>query len=217
MLAILVPSDLEAQILTDLPGEAVDLGGFSGQRGQLYLALICGVGAANAAAAVGFLVGRFRVDRILLVGIAGAYPGSGLGLGDLAVAAEEVYADLDGMMDLGFPSLVAGGQVYYNNFPAGAWARQLAGAIGAPQMKFLTQDRVSNSELEAAGLARRYGVAMENMEGAGAALAALRLGLEWAEIRSVSNPAGRRDRAHWDIARALGALRKAIGEILALE
>ena len=49
-LGILIPSELEAAILTALPGEEINFGGFLGRQGPGYLALICGVGEANALA-----------------------------------------------------------------------------------------------------------------------------------------------------------------------
>ena len=220
-LGILIPSDLEAAILTALPGEEINFGGFLGRQGPSYLALICGVGEANAAAAVGYLAGRFQIPRLVLLGIAGVYPGSRLRLGEAALASEEIHADLGlaqgGMAALGFPSLRTAEQAYYNDFPASEWALQLGAALSLPMVKFLTRDRVSESEPQAHELAQRYGAEIENMEGAGAALAAIRLGVDFAQIRSVSNPAGQRDRAQWDVAGALSTLQKVLEQVLALE
>ena len=185
------------------------------------MALVCGIGEANAAAAVGFLVGRFSTRRVLLLGIGGAYPGSGLNLGNLVLASEEIHADLGlakgGMAALGFPALVVSGQTYYNSFPASPWSKQLATALGLPMAKFLTRDRVSESALEARRLADYYGAEIENMEGAGAFMAAIRLGVEIAEIRSVANPAGLRERDKWDLRGAFSALQMVLEQVLALE
>ena len=53
-----------------------------------------GLGAVNTAHAVTRCLEAQRPDMVMQVGVAGAYAGSGLRVGDLAVAAEEVYGDL---------------------------------------------------------------------------------------------------------------------------
>ena len=48
------------------------------------------------------------------------------------------------------------------------------------------------------------------MEGVGAALACARLGLPFGEVRGVSNVAGVRDKAAWEIGRAIDAATSAL-------
>ena len=54
--------------------------------------IICaaGIGKINAAATTAALIERYRPRLVINTGCAGAYPGSGLSIGDLAVASEEL-------------------------------------------------------------------------------------------------------------------------------
>ncbi|WP_457630278.1 futalosine hydrolase [Oceanithermus sp.] len=187
----------------------------SGWRG-----LELGVGKVNAAATLAaYLETHPEVERVLLVGIAGAYPGSGLKAGELALAGEEIQADLGtegGLEPLGFPAVEVAGQRYFNHYPADTiWTAELFGRLGLEPQTFLTRDRVSESREEAAALARRWGALLENMEGAAVAQAALLFGVAWAELRAISNEAGVRDRQRWDVPGALAALGGALDELLA--
>jgi len=83
-----------------------------------------GVGPVNAAHAVTLAIARARPAAIVVCGIGGAYPGSGLAIGDVACAESECYGDLGatspaGFLDLqalGFP-LVEGPPPLYNVLP----------------------------------------------------------------------------------------------------
>jgi futalosine hydrolase len=68
---------------------------------------------------------------------------------------------------------------------------------------------------ETAGtLARRHPDARaEAMEGAGVAAAATAFGARYAEVRSISNLLGPRDRASWQIESALSVLGRAVAAI----
>src|ERR1022692_4001132 len=53
-----------------------------------------GVGAVNAAYALTRFLDREQVNAIVVCGIGGAYPGSGLAVGGVACAESECYGDL---------------------------------------------------------------------------------------------------------------------------
>ena len=83
-----------------------------------------GVGPVNAAHAATMAIVTERPDAIVVCGIAGAYPSSGLQLGDVVSAAFEIYGDLgaqspSGFLDmqaLGFP-VVSTPTVLFNELP----------------------------------------------------------------------------------------------------
>ena len=80
----------------------------------------------------------------------------------------------------------------------------------------LTVSTVTGTAESAAVLAARHPRAVaEAMEGYGAACAAAAIGLPFAELRTISNPIGPRDRASWRIGDALAALTSAGGALLA--
>jgi len=186
----------------------------SGWRG-----LELGVGKVNAAATLAaYLELHPEVERVLLIGIAGAYPGSGLKPGQLALAGEEIQADLgtaSGLEPLGFPAVEVAGRKFFNHYPADTiWTAELLTRWGLEPLSFLTRDRVSETREEAAGLARRWGAAVENMEGAALAQTAVLFGIAWAELRAISNEAGVRDRDRWRIDLAVESLSGALDDLL---
>ncbi len=85
---------LSAQFRTEgqaLPGHPVFSSGTV--SGKLVIFGTSGMGKTNAAHAVTVLIERFSPSCIVNFGIGGAYPSSGLKVGDIAVAEKEVYAD----------------------------------------------------------------------------------------------------------------------------
>ncbi len=207
-LLLLSPTRFEA---TFLKGRRFEFLGRAGLRGQGWVWLESGIGKANTAATLAAFAQRRKFDRVLLFGIAGAYAGSGLQIGDAALAEKEVQADLGvrdgGMKGLGFPTLVVGAEHYHNRFPLDkAFTTELKKKLGLPGMQFLTRDAVSENPSEARQLSLKWEADLENMEGAAFAQTCLWLGLAGAELRSVSNQAGIRDKAQWRIRQAVESL-----------
>ncbi|WP_337845602.1 futalosine hydrolase [Thermus sp.] len=215
MWLLLAPTRLEAPFLK---GEPFTFLGRMGLKGKGFVFLETGIGKVNAALTLAVWASRHPVERALLFGVAGAYPGAGLGLGEVVLVAEEVEADLgleEGLEPLGFPALVVGGKPLYNRFPLDpALTESLAASLGLPLRVGLTRDRPSESLEEAFRLTSRWGAHLENMEGAAFARASLALGVPGAEVRAVSNPAGVRDRAFWRLKEAVFALKEAVLALL---
>jgi len=208
MWLLLSPTKLEAPFLR---GRGFDFKGRAGLRGEGWVWLECGIGKANTAATLAAFVQRRRFERVLLFGIAGAYAGSGLQIGDAALAEKEVQADLGvrdgGMKGLGLPTLAMGSAHYHNRFPLDkALTAELAARLKLPTATFLTRDAVSENPSEARQLSLKWEADLENMEGAAFAQTCLWLGLAGAELRAVSNQAGIRDKSQWRIRQAVESL-----------
>ncbi len=219
MTLLVSPTAFEAGFLESRAEEAFAFRGRRGLVGPGWRWLELGVGKVNAAMTLAaYLEAHPEVRGVLLFGLAGAYPGTGLRLGDLVLASEEVQADLGtrfGMRALGFPALEVGGRRYYNRFPADPdLTRRLAERLGLRPVPLLTADRVAESLEEAHERRRRWSAAGENMEGAALAQVALWYRLPWAELRAVSNPAGERRKDRWDTDAALLALARAFLRVL---
>lgn len=61
--------------------------------GKKVALLHSGIGKINAASAVTALLETFEPEAVIVTGCAGAYPQSGLQVGDLVLASEEILAD----------------------------------------------------------------------------------------------------------------------------
>ena len=204
----------------------VKAGGFEhveGTIGNLRI-VVCagGAGKVNAAAATAVMIDRYQPQLVINTGCAGAYSGSGLSVGNLVLASEDVLADDgvavdDGWHDLRYmnlPAVERGEASYYNVMPlsrlASEKAMQLADYYGVFIMRgrCATVSTCSGTNLHGAALSQRWNALAESMEGAAVAQVCLRCGIDCLEIRGISNLVEERDLATWDIAGAVEAAQR---------
>ena len=183
-----------------------------------------GVGKVNAAASTAGLIERCQPRLVINTGCAGAYIGSGLAIGDLVVADEEVLADDgvavgDGWKDLRYmnlPSIDQGGVRCYNVLPlsrhASDKALQCAEYYGISLKcgRSATVSTCSGTRHYADELSQRWHALIENMEGAAVVQVCLRSGIDCLEIRGISNLVGERDLKTWNIPGAVEAAQRFI-------
>ena len=186
--------------------------------------VICagGIGKINAAAAATALIERCQPRLVISTGCAGAYLDSGLTVGDLAVASEEILGDegvltATGWQDLrfmGIATLIQGQRPYHNAIPLSKppaeRAALLADQLGVRLVpgRFITVSTCSGTRRHGEELVRRFQGICENMEGAAVAQVCLRYGIDSLEIRGVSNLVDERDMKTWDIPRAVEAAQR---------
>ena len=192
---------------------AVDAEAEAVRRGDPRLDVAAvGVGPAAAAAGAARLLSvaeaRGRAYHgIVSVGIAGGFPDR-IEPGGVVIADRSVYADLgaqapDGFLsidELGYGRAVHAADETLTGVLRAALPGALVGAV-------LTVSTVTGTTQRASELRERWPDAIaETMEGAGVAAAARLCAVPYAELRTISNPIGPRDRASWQIGAALAAL-----------
>jgi futalosine hydrolase len=171
-----------------------------------------GVGPAAAAAGTARLLALaegaghpFRA--VLSAGIAGGFPGRA-DVGGTVIGVRSIAADLgaesgDGFLpieSLGFGSSVLPADEKLVDMLMAALPRAVAGDV-------LTLATVTGTAGTTARLAGAHPAAVaEAMEGFGVACAAAAIGVPFAELRTVSNLVGPRDRSAWRLGDALAAL-----------
>ena len=161
-----------------------------------------GVGPVSAAFALTRVLAEDPARAIIVCGVGGAYPGSGLEPGDVACASLEIYGDLGAETAEGFLDMDALG------FPIGALPLQLFPV--ATRVPFVTCATCTGTDARAAEMVRRTGGKVESMEGAALVQVARAMGVPAGEIRGISNIAGRRDRASWRLDEAAANARAAL-------
>ncbi len=185
----------------------------SGREGQTHFIYApSGIGKTNAAHAATMMIERYSPLFIINFGIGGAYPSSGLEIGDIAVAEKEIYADegvllKDGFHTLdviGIPTAVSGRQKYFNEFPSdrslGKKALKAASLVAnAASGRFATVSSSSGTKKRALEIERRFGVICENMEGAAVAHICRIHGIPFVEMRGISNIVEDRDLRKWEM------------------
>ena len=221
-----LPQEIELlEQALEYPGR-VKAGGYEYVKGTIgnVPVVVCagGVGKVNAAAATAVMIDRCRPRLVINTGCAGAYLGSGLSVGDLVVASEEVLADegvvvADGWKDLRFmnlPSIDDGEISCYNLLPLSSHASekavQLAGRCGIPLVRgrSATVSTCSGTRHYATELSQRWNALIENMEGGAVVQVCLRTGIDCLEIRGISNLVEERDMKTWNIPGAVEAAQR---------
>jgi futalosine hydrolase len=154
-------------------------------------------------------------DLVVSAGIGGGFAGRAP-VGSLVVSDAIIAADLgadspDGFLtveELGF-----GRSVHHPPAPLTTRIAELLSKDSATPVALapvLTVSTGTGTAARTAELTARHpSAAAEGMEGFGVAEAAVAHGLPFVEIRAISNVVGPRDRAAWQIGRALGTLRNA--------
>jgi futalosine hydrolase len=180
-----------------------------------------GVGPAVAGAATARLLALAEAAgrpyrAVVSAGIAGGFVGR-VAVGGTVLASRSVAADLgaespEGFLpieQLGMPAELLGPGSVVPADPALLAALRTAlpeAVVGA----ILTVGTVTGTAASTAALVARHPDAVaEAMEGYGVAVAAAQAGLPFAELRTVSNPIGPRDRGAWRMREAFEALTKA--------
>lgn len=196
--------------------------------------LISGIGKTNASWGATILIERFSPSIIINFGVGGAYPSSGLKIGDIAVAEKEVYGDegaslKDGFHTLeviGMPLLVKGRRKYFNEFPLdknlvkkalNSFNRATDNSSLTAKVKtgpFLTLSTCTGTLKRAKKLQGIFHAICENMEGAAVAHICALYGVPIVEIRGISNIVEDRNTRKWGLKLAAENCQKVVMEFL---
>ncbi len=179
--------------------------------------LVTGVGMVETAVSLTRRLGRGPVpDLILNLGIGGGFAASGAGVLDICVATAEVIADLGVCRGPVVEPLDEGLAPARRLAAPELWRKALSalppGSLSGP---FVSVNAVTADAERAAALWEQYAPVCENMEGAAVARVAAAFGIDWLEVRAVSNPVGPRDRGAWRVKDALARLAACVPGILA--
>lgn len=205
---ILVPSELELGHLLDRDGAERIAAAIPTYRSGSTLWAVGGIGPAAAAMSAALLIAEHQPRRVILAGIAGAYPEADLAIGTIVQAGSERFADLgyhdgEGYVDLdamGLPMLPL------NTRSLGSRYQLKPLDPGFPAYDILTVTTITSDAVRARALYRQYRAVAENMEGAAVALACAYHAVPCHQVRAISNLVGPRDPSSWRIAASLQAL-----------
>lgn len=215
-------------VLAATAGEAaqVEKTGFADPQVRV---VVTGLGAVNTAYALARALGSGpRPSLVIQMGIAGAFVGTGLEIGDAVLATEEIYGDVgvltpDGWLPadaIGIPLVQGrdGRPPLFNRFPCDpalvARATALTGPLLARSGRFLTLAQVTGAATLGAALHARFGALCESMEGAAAAQVCAIEGLPFLEVRGISNLVEDRNREAWRIPDAVAAAQAVVRRLI---
>ena len=196
--------DLELLICAATP---LELAAFGPLKTATQDSCLTAVGIPMALAQTLRTAGRLLPKRILNIGIAGAYPSSGLGIGDIVVGQSEIYGDIGFELPTppGFRSVTESewGALYQTPllltlFPEFGGAHLGHGC---------TVNACTGTEETGRLRETLFGAHFETMEGAAVAQAGQQLGIPVCEVRAISNFASTRDMRPENIRQALANLK----------
>jgi futalosine hydrolase len=176
-----------------------------------------GPGMVNTIQAITAVLENSKPSMIIQTGCAGAFPGSGLRLGDIGIASEEVDIHLgiepatpyDAVVELPFSVTIQNGIKLKNRYKCDQTLTDYAvqflerkleiGEIRVKKGPFVTVSTITSTDQKATSLFHHYSAVMEAMEGSGAAHLSIHYDIPFLEIRAASNMVGKRERSGWDL------------------
>ena len=172
---------------------------------EMQNSFVTGVGIPQALAQTLTTAGQLKPKRLLNIGIAGAYPGSNLQIGDIVLGTSEVYGDI------GFALPEPPGFRPISESPWGEFYQPLPLAQFAEFSGLRTGAGCTVNSCTGTAEAGRlrealFGATFETMEGAAVAQAGQTFKIPVCEIRAVSNFASERDMRPENIQLALANL-----------
>jgi futalosine hydrolase len=190
--------------------------------------LVTGPGPINAVQAMTACIENSKPILIIQTGSAGAFQESGLQIGDIGIATEEIDIHLGiepeksstPLEELPFPVLKKKGIALKNRYPchkslADIACKKLTGILAKEKINvkkgpFVTVSTITATEKKAKRLYNQFSAYMEAMEGSGAAHLSIHYNIPFLEIRSASNWVGKREKEKWNLALAFKNSNKAV-------
>ncbi len=231
--AVSEETHLIRQSLQDFQQEPVN--GITVMTGKLADCDVClahsGIGKAAAAATAISLLSNCQADALWLFGCGGAFLGSGLAVGDLALASAEIFGDEGLATTTGFRDLAEmklpmreTSNKHFNKWPVDKTLHDWAQALLSDHVKkaqtslasgpFVTVSTCTGTTEKATELEKRTDGICENMEGAAVALACQQLSVPLLEVRGISNLVEDRNTSRWDLPAGMLAAQNAIIALL---
>lgn len=187
-----------------------------GIESELDPRLPIGTGKVAAAVALSRSLATHVPDHVVAFGVAGAYPGRGLAVGDVCLVGTDALADEGVRDEQGFRDLAELELGEIGPFRADrVLTERYAQLLGAPVVTGATVSTCSATDAASVEIAARTGAAVETMEGAAIAAACAAAGVPWVQLRAISNLTGDRLKAGWELERAVGELHTALRALLA--
>ena len=178
--------------------------------GNRYDVAVCGVGMLEFSANLAFLLAKNRYERVVQVGICGAYPDRGLEIGDVVRVDSEVVGDMGVQTREGHFvawNEVVGEDVRYE----GESPRYLTLALASVRSALgVTVNCCTGTAYLAGRRSRLFSADVETMEGAACFAVCKRFGVPAFQFRGVSNIATDRDTSTWRIPEAMAALKSEV-------
>ena len=171
--------------------------------------LVTGVGMVNTCFHLTKRLTEGGVNKVMNVGIAGAFDKT-VELGDVVQVVEERFSEF-GAQDNGAFLLAD----EMNLMPSGQLSFKTDIRLAAlPEAKGITVNTIHGEKASIQEVADRFNPDVESMEGAAVAFVAQQFGVNWTEVRAISNHVEPRKRDGWKVGLAIRNLTEAVTKAL---
>lgn len=192
--SVWVCAAVEDELASLLPGLRAEGGAWRGEiDGVAVCAAPIGVGPVEAALGTARLLTGALADAAILVGTCGAFPDSGLRIGEVALVGSSRLTASDAAAGLSYIPAPAAGEVGADPTLLGA----VASATGLRPLPSATVVAITKDGSRSAALAAETGAAVEHMEAFGFLRAAQLAGVPAACLLGVANDVGPDGHAQW--------------------
>ncbi|WP_173366611.1 futalosine hydrolase [uncultured Fibrobacter sp.] len=171
---------------------------------------VCGVGLLDFSVNLAQFLSQGKYDRVVLVGVCGAYPGRGIGVGEVVRVDSEIVGDIGVQTREGHfvPwGDVSGATVSYRGDSPRFLTLPLA---TVRSVSGVTVNCCTGTAYLASRRSALFDADVETMEGAACFAVCKRFGVSGYQFRAVSNIATDRDTSAWRIPEALKALKEQV-------
>ncbi len=177
--------------------------------------LITGIGSTAMAYHTGVQLQKEKYNLAINAGIAGSFAGKQL-LGNVVEVTQEAFADLGAVEKNGFQNLIDLKLMLKNAFPFdNGFMKNKKTVTAFTKVKGITVNKIESNVNGVKALQKKYKAAIESMEGAGFFYACLHQpGLQFTEIRAISNYCGERDKKKWEMKTAITNLNNELLKII---
>ncbi|MBL7742524.1 MAG: futalosine hydrolase [Chitinophagaceae bacterium] len=180
--------------------------------------LITGIGLTSATYSLAKQISIKKPLLVIQAGIAGCFD-KNIPLGSVVIIKQDAIADLSvmennqllTMFDLG---LIKPGQPPYSKGRLINPYKELMKEIKLKKVKAVTINHITTSKQMIGQYGKKFGPAIESMEGAALHYVCLMEKIPFLQIRSISNYVGQRDKKKWNIKEAVINLNKEIAGII---
>lgn len=181
--------------------------------------LVTGIGGTITAYALSKHILGCRPGLVIQAGIGGSFT-EALPPGSMAFISEEVFADLGAVDEDGLADIFDLGLAGVNDLPftgkslvnpsQGRWKK-----YGLPFVKGATINCISSTKQQVQRITEKYNPAVESMEGAALHYVCLQEGIDFIQLRAISNFAGERDKKKWKLKESIELLNDQLKKIIA--
>lgn len=180
--------------------------------------LITGIGVPSALYRLQHTLSTLSYGCVIQAGLAGTYDENSQPINSVALVSADCFADVGFEENGNFEPLHASA-LYRSEHtqPESCWLSNpnpLLESSGLPAVRAITVNRVSDSTLQMEQMRQHFSPVLESMEGACLHWVGNHMQVPYLQLRSVSNHAGVRNKAEWDIQGALRSLHHAMDRII---